>query len=541
MPVIESKIDAASAQFKQNREEMLKTVAEFRAVEAKGRAEEESKRERFHKRGQVMPRERVHLMLDRGSPWLELLTLAGYKMHDDKDGSLAGGNTIIGIGYVSGTRCLVSASNFAIKGGTMTPWGVQKGLRVQEIALEQKLPTVSMVESGGANLMYQAEVFIPGGRTFANQARKSAAGLPQVTVVHGSSTAGGAYMPGLSDYVIMVRKRAKVFLAGPPLLKAATGEVAGDEDLGGAEMHCQIAGTAEFLAENDADGIRIAREVIKSLNWNSRRPRLELLPVRAPLYDIDELCGVVPADYRKPYDCREVIARLVDGSEFLDFKYEYDQQTICGRAVLHGHQVGFIGNNGPITTHGATKAGQFIQLCCQANIPLVYLMNTTGYMVGTEAEQGGMVKHGSKMIQAVANATVPQITIVIGASFGAGNYGMCGRGFGPDFIFAWPNSRTAVMGGEQAAKVMSIITREKWAKEGKAIGEADEKMLAAMEQNIVQKFDKESHAFAASARLFDDGLIDPRDTRKVLGYCLSICKEARQRPVSPNSYGVARF
>ena len=541
MPVIESKVDTGSAAFQQNREEMLAKIAEFRAIEAKGRAEEESKREKFHKRGQMLPRERVHLMLDRGSPWLELQTLAGYKHHDDKDGSLAGGNTIIGIGYVSGTRCIVSASNFAIKGGTMTPWGVQKGLRIQEIAFDQKLPTVAMIESGGANLLYQAEVFIPGGKTFANQARKSAAGLPQVTVVHGSSTAGGAYMPGLSDYVVMIRKRAKVFLAGPPLLKAATGEVAVDEDLGGAEMHSQISGVSEFLAENDGDGIRIAREIVKSLNWNAHRPKLELLPVRAPLYDIEELAGVVPVDYRRPYDCREVIARVVDGSEFLEFKNEYDQQTVCGRAAIHGHQVGIISNNGPITTKGAVKAGQFIQLCDQANIPLVYLMNTTGYMVGAESEQGGIVKHGSKMIQAVANARVPKITIVMGASFGAGNYGMCGRGFSPDFIFAWPNSRTAVMGGEQAAKVMSIVTREKWAKEGKVMGPGDEKMLAALEKQIIDQFDRESTAFAATARLFDDGLIDPRDTRKVIGYTLSICKEARLRTVQPNSFGVARM
>ncbi|MDI3259751.1 MAG: carboxyl transferase domain-containing protein [Sinobacteraceae bacterium] len=541
MPVIESKISTASDQFKQNRADMLRLIAEFRAIEAKGRAEEESKRERFHQRGQMLPRERVHLMLDRGSPWLELATLAGYKHHDDKDGALAGGNTIMGIGYVSGVRCMVTASNFAIKGGTMTPWGVQKTLRIQEIALQQKLPCVSMIESGGANLLYQAEVFIPGGKTFANQARLSAAGIPQITVVHGSSTAGGAYMPGLSDYVVMVRKRAKVFLAGPPLLRAATGEIATDEDLGGAEMHCQIAGTSEFLAEDDADGIRLAREIVRSLDWNRQRPKLALREVRAPLYDIDELCGVVPVDYRKPYDCREVIARIVDGSEFLDFKYEYDQQTICGRAAIHGHAVGIIGNNGPITTRGATKAGQFIQLCCQADLPIVYLMNTTGYMVGSESEQGGIVKHGSKMIQAVANATVPQLTIVIGGSFGAGNYGMCGRGFGPDFIFAWPNSRTSVMGGEQAAKVMSLITREKWAKEGRAIGEAEEKQLAAIEQNIIKQFDRESNAFAATARLFDDGLIDPRDTRRVLGYCLSICREARARTVRSNTFGVARF
>jgi geranyl-CoA carboxylase beta subunit len=377
MAIFESKIDTRSEQFQKNREEMLKCIAEFRAVEDKVRATEESKRDKFHKRGQLLPRERVNLMLDRGSPFLELSTLAGYKMHDDKDGSLAGGNTIIGVGYVEGVRCMVSASNFAVKGGTMTPWGVQKGLRVQEIALQQKLPVVSMIESGGANLLYQAEVFIPGGRTFANQARLSAAGIPQVTVVHGSSTAGGAYMPGLSDYVVMVRKKAKVFLAGPPLLKAATGEIATDEDLGGAEMHSQVSGVSEFLAENDADGIRIAREIVRSLDWNAARPRVATQSVVEPLYDVDELCGVVPVDYRRPYDCREVIARIVDGSDFLDFKYEYDRQTICGRAVVQGHPVGIIGNNGPITTRGATKAGQFIQLCCQANIPIIYLMNTT--------------------------------------------------------------------------------------------------------------------------------------------------------------------
>ncbi|TJY60863.1 acyl-CoA carboxylase subunit beta [Sinimarinibacterium sp. CAU 1509] len=541
MPIIDSVADVSVPQFQQNRAQMLELIAQWRAIEQKGQQEEESKRERFHARGQILPRERVHLMLDRGSPWLELATLAGYKMHDDKDGSLAGGNTIAGIGYVSGTRCLVTASNSAIKGGTMTPQGVQKGLRIQEIALQQKLPVVSMVESGGANLMYQADVFIPGGRTFANQARLSAAGIPQVTIVHGSSTAGGAYMPGLSDYVVMVRKRAKVFLAGAPLLRAATGEIAEEEALGGAEMHCQIAGTSEFIAENDADSIRIAREIVHNLHWNQRRPHLELRPLRAPLYDIDELCGVVPTDYRKPFDCREVIARIVDGSEFLDFKTEYDNQTICGRAVIQGHAVGIISNNGPITTQGATKAGQFIQLCCQANIPIVYLMNTTGYMVGTESEQGGIVKHGSKMIQAVANATVPQITIVMGGSFGAGNYGMCGRGFGPHFIFAWPNSRTSVMGGEQAASVMEIITREKWAKQGKTMSEADEKMLAMIRKNIVDQFDRESHAFAATARLFDDGLIDPRDTRKVLGICLSVCREAQARSLQPSSFGVARF
>ena len=541
MPVIESKVDVGGEQFKSYREGMLAFINDWRAVEQKGRDEEESKRARYHKRKQLLPRERLHLMLDRGSPWLEFSTLCGYKLHDDKDGSLAGGNMIAGIGYVSGVRALVVASNSAIKGGTMTPWGVQKTLRLQEIALQQKLPVISMIESGGANLLYQAELFIPGGKTFANQCRLSAAGIPQVTIVHGSSTAGGAYMPGLSDYVIMIRKNAKVFLAGPPLLKAATGEIAKDEDLGGAEMHAQVAGTTEFLAENDSDGIRIARDIVKNLNWNAQRPKLELREVRAPAYDVDEICGVMPPDYRKPVDAREIIARLVDGSEFLDYKIEYDAQTICGRAVLHGHQIGIISNNGPITIRGATKAGQFIQQCCQSNIPIIYLMNTTGYMVGTESEQGGIVKHGSKMIQAVANATVPQITIVMGGSFGAGNYGMCGRGFGPHFIFAWPNSRTSVMGGEQAAGVMDIITRQKWEAQGKVMGEADEKMLTMLRNQVISQFDKESHAFAATARLFDDGLIDPRDTRKVLGLCLSVCREAQLRRVYPNSFGVARL
>lgn len=541
MTVLETRINVHDDTFKSQREGMLATVTALRDVEDKVRNTEEKSRAKFHARKQMLPRERVHLLLDRGSPFLELSTLCGYKMHDDKDGSLAGGNMIAGIGYVEGVRCMIIASNSAIKGGTMTPWGVQKSLRMQAIALQQKLPVVSLIESGGANLMYQAEVFIPGGSGFANQARLSAAGIPQITVVHGSSTAGGAYMPGLSDYVVMIRKQAKVFLAGPPLLLAATGEVAIDEDLGGAEMHAQQAGTAEFLAENDADGIRVAREIVRNLNWNAGRPMLPALSVREPLYAIDELCGVVSADYRKPFDCREVIMRLIDGSDFLEFKAEYDRQTICGRAVIQGNQVGIISNNGPITTAGATKAAQFIQLCCQSNLPIIYLMNTTGYMVGTASEQGGIVKHGSKMVQAVANASVPQITVVIGASFGAGNYGMCGRGFNPHFIFAWPNSRTAVMGGEQAAKVMSMITRDKWIKAGKPVGEQEEMMLTMMEQQIITKFDEESHAFAATARLFDDGLIDPRDTRRVLGLTLSICREATQREVHGNSFGVARF
>lgn len=538
MPVIESKIDTHSESFAQNREDMLATIDEFRAVEQKVRDTELSKKERFEKRGQLLPRDRVNLMLDRGSPYLELSTLCGYKYHDDKDGSLAGGNAIWGIGYVAGTRCMVMASNSAIKGGTMTPYGVEKTLRMQEIAMEQRLPVVSMIESGGANLLYQEDLFIPGGKTFCNQARLSAAGIPQVTVVHGSSTAGGAYMPGLSDYVIMVRGKAKVFLAGPPLLKAATGEIADDEELGGADMHGTVAGTCEYLAEDDADGIRIAREVVDKIDWNGHLPVMAPKAYAEPLYDTDELCGVVPVDYRKPYDCREVIARLVDGSEFLEFKADFDQQIICGQATIEGQSVGIIGNNGPITTKGANKAGQFIQLCCQSDMPIIYLQNITGYMVGTESEQGGIVKHGSKMIQAVANATVPQITIVLGGSFGAGNYGMCGRGFGPDFIFAWPNSRTAVMGGEQAAKVMSIVTEAKMKAAGQDV---PQEMLDQMEQQIINKFDEQSHPFNGTARLWDDGLIDPRDTRRVLAMTLSVCREAKMRNLYPSTFGAARL
>jgi geranyl-CoA carboxylase beta subunit len=539
--ILESKVDAASPLFATQRDAMLGVVGELRALESKARAEEQSKRARFEGRGQILPRERVRRLLDRGSPWMELSTLCGYQLHDDSDGSLAGGNIIAGIGYVAGTRVMISATNYVIKGGTMTPLGVVKSQRVQEIALEQKLPLVSLVESGGANLRYQAEMFVMGGKGFANQARLSAAGVPQVTVVHGSSTAGGAYIPGLSDYVIMVKKRAKVFLAGGPLVFAALGEVAEEEELGGAEMHARIAGTTELLAEDDADAIRLAREVVASLDWN-RGHSADDANVKPPRYSIDELCGVVPADHKKPYDCREIIARVVDDSDFLEFKPDYDAQTICGRARIGGRAVSILGNNGPITPAGATKATHFIQASCQAGIPLVYLMNTTGYMVGTASEQAGIVKHGSKMIQAVSNARdfVPQITVVVGGSFGAGNYGMCGRGMSPSFIFAWPNSRTSVMGGEQAAKVMEVVTREKWKREKRAVSEAEETGLSRMSAATIAQFDAESHAFAASGRLFDDGLIDPRDTRAVLAFTLSICAEARARTLVSSSFGVAR-
>ena len=489
MPIIESRIDPRSEGFRANREQMLALIGEFRALEQKVRDFSNSRRERFRARKQLLPRERVALLIDAGAPWLELSTLAGFRMHDD-DGAtgIQGGGGISGIGYVSGIRCIVSANDSAIKGGTSTPMGVKKNLRIQQIAFENKLPMVRLVESGGANLLYQAEMFVEGGRGFANQARMSAAGIPQVTVVHGSSTAGGAYLPGLSDYVILVRGRAKVFLAGPPLLRAATGEIATDEELGGAEMHATISGLGEYLADDDAEGIRIAREVMAKLPWNEQLPLREQKSFREPRYVAEELAGVVPTDYRKPYDVREIIARVVDDSDFLDFKALYGVHTVCGHAEIEGIAIGLIGNNGPIDADGASKAAQFIQLCCQANMPIVYLQNTTGYMVGREAEQAGIIKHGSKMIQAVANATVPQLTVHVGASFGAGNYGMCGRAYDPRFIFAWPSNRIAVMGGAQAAKVMSIVTEEKLKREGKPV---DKVKLEAMEKAIVNRMEDE--------------------------------------------------
>ena len=533
MPVLESRIDVNSETYSANRADMLKLIQEFRDLEQKVRAQGDAKRAQFHKRGQLTPRERMALLLDPGAPWMEISTLAGLKMHDSE-----GGGGICGIGYVSGVRCMVQASDSAVKGGTITPMGLAKGLRCHQIAMENKLPFVRLVESGGANLMFQAEMFVEGGRSFAEQARMSAAGIPQVTVVHGSSTAGGAYLPGLSDYNILVRGKAKVFLAGPPLLKAATGEVATDEELGGADLHATVSGLGEYLAENDADGIRIAREVMAMLPWNDQLPPQTARAYKEPRYSPDELAGVVPVDYRKPIDVREVLARILDDSEFLGFKDLYGVHTVCGHGEIEGRATGFIGNNGPIDADGATKAAQFIQLCCQSNIPIVYLQNTTGFMVGREAERAGIIKHGSKMIQAVANATVPQITLHIGASFGAGNYGMCGRGYDPRFIFAWPNNRIAVMGPEQAAKVMAIVTEAKAEREGTPV---DQGKLAFMEKSIIHRMTSESTALYATARLWDDGLIDPRDTRKVLAFCLSTCREAELRPLRTTTFGVARM
>ena len=541
MPVLESEIDVHSENFKANTEFMQSAIDEFRGIEQKVVEKELAAKEKFVKRKKLLPRERLNRLLDAGTPFMEIMALAGYKMHDDKDGSGAGGGIIAGIGYVSGVRCMVVVNNCAIKGGTISPAGLDKSLRIQEIVKENKLPVVSLSESGGANLNYATDIFVKGAKAFANQARMSAMGLPQVTVVHGSATAGGAYQPGLSDWVVLVRGKATMYLAGPPLLKAATGEIATDEELGGAEMHAQTAGTAEYLAEDDSDGIRIAREIMQSLPWNEQVTDPSALASKLyvePKFSCDELIGVVPADSKQPYDVRDILARVADGSEFLDFKNDFDAQTVCGRIKIEGHSVGIIGNNGPITAQGAAKAAQFIQLCEQSSTPLLFIHNTTGFMVGTQSEQDGVIKHGSKMIQAVANATVPKISINVGGSYGAGNYAMCGRGLDPTFIFAWPNSRTAVMGGPQAGKVLRIVTEAKQLKMGMT---PDPKMLDMIETATAQKLDAGSTSLFGTARIWDDGIIDPRDTRRVLGYVLSICNEAKYRTLNGSKFGVARL
>jgi len=538
MPAIESEIIVSGEEYKLRCEAMQSALDEFRAAEEQVANTERAAKDKFVKRGKLLPRERIDRLLDSGSPFVEFMSLAGRKMHDDRDGTTAGGGVIAGIGYVSGIRCLVTASNSAIKGGTIAPAGLHKSLRLLEIARQNKLPIVALAESGGANLNYATEIFVDGAKSFANQARLSAHGIPQITVVHGNATAGGAYQPGLSDYVIMVRGKTKMFLAGPPLVKAATGEDATDEELGGAQLHTEVVGSAEYLAEDDSDAIRIARTLMERMPWNEQLPVQTPRRYEEPLYSCDELLGVVPTELKTPYDVREIIARISDGSDFLAFKEPWDNQTVCGQISIWGHACGVLGNNGPITPEGAAKAAQFIQLMDQSNTPIVFLQNTTGFMVGTDAESKGVIKHGSKMIQAVANARVPMLTIIVGGSYGAGNYAMCGRGLDPRFIFAWPNSRTAVMGGEQAGKVLRIVAEQKHERNGMT---ADPAMLDALEKHTADRMEKESTALFGTARLWDDGLIDPRDTRLLLGFLLDVCAEADIRPLRTNTFGIARL
>ncbi|MGE0331403.1 MAG: acyl-CoA carboxylase subunit beta [Ramlibacter sp.] len=567
MTVFSSSWNAAGAVAQQRRDAMLARIAQLRALE--DRAAQASARSKpvFDKRGQLLPRERVALVLDAGAPYVPLCSLAGF-MQDTKDPaasdagppqgarapsggsephevgsvgatSIPGGGIVAGMGFISGVRCMVVASDSGIEAGAIQPMGLEKILRVQDIALQNKLPFVHLVESAGANLMkYRVEGFVHGGSLFRNLARLSAAGIPVITVQHGSGTAGGAYMPGLSDVVIMVRGRSRAFLAGPPLLMAATGEVATEEELGGAEMHTSTSGLGEYLAEDDRQALGIAREVVGRCAPTPALPQRGRGPDSLPRYPRDDLLTLMPAHHREPVDMREVIARLVDDSDLLEFKPLYGAATVCAQASIEGHAVGFITNNGPIDVAGANKATHFIQWMCQLGHPIIYLQNTTGYMVGKDSEQGGMIKHGSKMIQAVTNATVPQITIQCGASFGAGNYGMCGRGYAPRFLFSWPSARTAVMGGEQAARTMQIVTDAALARKGIT---PDPAASQAQFDKIVGVFESQADAFYTSGLVLDDGVIDPRDTRAVLAFCLDTCAEADARQLHPMQFGVGRM
>ena len=538
MPVLESTLAPGSAEFQTRRDGMLALLARVQACQQRARDASDAARARFHQRGQLLPRERLAQLLDPGTPFLEIAALSGLG-HDtpDLDRSIPGSGVIAGIGFVSGTRCMVMVSDAGIDAGALQPMGLDKILRVQELALENRLPYVQLVESAGANLLaYRVEDFIRGGATFRNLARMSAAGLPVVTVTHGSSTAGGAYQTGLSDYIVLVRDRSRAFLAGPPLLKAATGEIATEEELGGAVMHTSISGLGDYLAEDDRDALRIAREVLGQIDWNQDMPADPPRSFKPPRYDSEELLGIMPMDYKRPVNMKEVIARIADDSEFLEMGENYGSATVCGHIKIEGWPLGVITNNGPIDPAGATKATHFIQACCQSKTPILYLNNTTGFMVGRAYEEGGIIKHGSKMVQAVTNATVPQITLYCGASFGAGNYGMCGRGFHPRFCFSWPNAKTAVMGGEQAAQTMAIVTEAAMRRKG----EVDQARIEALKQNIIERFDRQMSVFTTSAQLLDDGVIDPRDTRAVLVNVLALCREAAARQPQPMQFSVAR-
>ncbi|MEV5407801.1 carboxyl transferase domain-containing protein [Thermopolyspora sp. NPDC052614] len=530
MSVITSRLDAAS--YAARREAMLAKLADLAAEQAKAVAGGGPKYvERHRRRGKLLARERVELLVDPGSPFLELSPLAAWGTDFP-----VGASVVTGIGVIEGVECVITANDPTVRGGASNPWTLRKTLRAADIALRNRLPYVNLVESGGADLPTQKEIFIPGGQVFRDLTRLSAAGIPTIALVFGNSTAGGAYVPGLSDHVVMVKERAKVFLGGPPLVKMATGEESDDESLGGAEMHARVSGLADHLAVDEYDALRIGRSIVRRLNWR----KLGIAPAadpRPPRYDEDELLGIVPEDLRVPFDPREVIARIVDDSDFDEFKPLYGDSLVTGWATLHGHPIGILANaRGVLFSQESQKAAQFIQLANQTRTPLVFLQNTTGYMVGKDYEQGGIIKHGAMMINAVANSTVPHLTIVMGASYGAGNYGMCGRAYDPRFLFTWPSAKSAVMGPAQLAGVLSIVGRAAAQARGQVY---DEEADAAMRQAVEAQIEAESLPFFLSGRLYDDGVIDPRDTRTVLGICLSAIGNAP--PGEPAGFGVFRM
>jgi acetyl-CoA carboxylase carboxyltransferase component len=511
---------------------MLERIAELDAALAQALAGGgERYTQRHHARGKLLARERIELLVDRDAPFLELMSVAAYGSDYP-----VGAGVVTGIGIVSGVPCMIIANDPTVRGGAVNPYTLKKTQRTGAIVAENRLPVINLVESGGADLPTQAEIFIPGGRGFRELTRHSAAGIPTFAVVFGNATAGGAYVPGMSDYTIFVKDQAKVFLGGPPLVKMATGEEADDEELGGAVMHATRSGLADFVAADERDAIRLVRDLVRRIG-PSAADSAPPPSGRPPLFDPAELVGIASADLRVPYDPREVLARVVDGSEFDEFKPAYGTALVTGWAHLHGYQIGVLANaRGILFSEEAQKAAQFIQLANSARTPLLFLQNTTGYMVGTQYEQGGIIKHGALMINAVSNSAVPHLTLNIGASYGAGNYGMCGRAYDPKFLFAWPHAKSAVMGPQQLAGVMSIVSRQAAAAKGQ---EFDEVQDAAMRGMVEQEIERQSTSLAMSGRVYDDGVIDPRDTRTVLGLCLWIA--SRRTPSTPGAhFGVFR-
>ncbi len=539
MPILPTRLDARSADFKANVAAMRGVVADLRAtVERIALGGPEAARQKHLARGKLLPRERVDALIDPGSAFLELSQLAAYGLYGETHAfEVPAASLITGIGRVRGVECMIVANDATVKGGTYYPLTVKKHLRAQEIAGENRLPCLYLVDSGGAFLPLQDEVFPDRehfGRIFYNQAKLSAAGIPQIAAVLGSCTAGGAYVPAMCDESIIVKEQGTIFLGGPPLVKAATGEVVSAEDLGGADVHTRISGVADHYAENDAHALAIARRIVGNLNWQ-KRPPLSLGEPRAPLYPADELYGVIPTDARKPFDVREIIARLVDGSDFDEFKARYGTTLVCGFARLWGYPLGIVANNGILFSESSLKAAHFIELCAQRGIPLLFLQNITGFMVGRKYENGGIARDGAKMVTAVACARVPKFTVVIGGSFGAGNYGMCGRAYSPRFLWMWPNARISVMGGEQAANVLATVRRDGFEAAGKTWSAADEEAFKAP---IREQYEQQGHPYYASARLWDDGVIDPAETRRVLGLGLSAALNA---DAEPTRFGIFRM
>lgn len=535
MATLQTKINTRSPEFASNAQAMQAQVDDLRALlNTTSQGGGQAAQQRHESRGKLLVRDRINALLDTGSAFLELSPLAAYEVYAD---TIAAAGVVAGIGRVEGIECMIIANDATVKGGTYYPLTVKKHLRAQTIAQQNRLPCIYLVDSGGANLPNQDEVFPDRehfGRIFFNQANMSAQGIPQIAVVMGSCTAGGAYVPAMSDETIMVRDQATIFLAGPPLVKAATGEIVTAEELGGADTHCRISGVADHYAEDDNHALAIARRCVSNLNWK-KLGELQTRPVQAPLYDAQELYGLIPADAKQPIDVREIIARLVDNSVFDEFKALFGSTLVCGFAHLHGYPVAILGNNGILFAESAQKGAHFIELACQRGIPLIFLQNITGFMVGKKYEEGGIAKHGAKLVTAVACAQVPKLTVLVGGSFGAGNYGMCGRAYDPRFLWMWPNARIGVMGGEQAAGVLAQVKREQVERAGGSLSAEEE---AAIKEPILAQYEHQGHPYYSSARLWDDGVIDPAQTRDVLGLALSATLNA---PIEPTTFGVFRM